>query len=640
MKGFNKEAQEWLRLHKHELMPEELVDENFLLSFEKKKNSGTWPTPLKLPNMGVFEYISNEESFNRIIGCKKNWEVILNRMDVYRQWIVPHAVLIFGKKWFNNVKWKKSIQKSKEISLFSEFEKKQAKKTGIPLEDTNSGKSKIIMIYSRVEHSLEVYLKGGGLTKNNLIKKPGNYIISSIKNEFIKEIRSEAGYKLTQIPICPLCASQKINGRKNKTFLLEVEPGIYKCEKCSNSGVEVYDKKGVIRNKEYTKKQKNNSKLFSRFKGLMFICPSNECSGNFVPIRSVKDDSWWDTNDGKRANDIIKSMRSFKGTQRFKLPKNEMLEIPLTCPYCGTNFTPKKALKMKSGYKNKSGMITGVPISYVWKKNESIMLDSTNNSNVSMKMSIADNVKDPLTSMLHIQRANILVDELILKIADLGKTTSSEITKTFYLSVIDWIKKYPIDASRYFFEWKMVDNKVRVVKGETAIHQEIFYSWMKKLYFQIPTIKKISNSKIKSFKDIKWLYEKPKTFTTFIEKDLIIKYPKKNLTTRFVWIISVLKEGKNFSKYIEHCQWKSFNISKKSKLEEGDKVAVRAYVMPDHHSHAPIKRIARLRTNKLIFIIKKIKEEEITGKINYNFWKERKMRVEKAKLALQGEVFI
>ena len=537
----------WLEEHKFELLPEEPIDENILIDFEKMKNSGKWPVPKKLPNMGVFEHIDSVGDFDKIIGNKNNWNILLYRTDIYKLWIIPKASILFGKYWFDKYKWKNTFRKYQNVSLFSEYEKEVSKKTGIPLEQTNSGKSKIIRIVYRIHHALDVYINGGG-EKNGIIKIPSGYIKNAIKNEFFNEIKRENGYKPKLIPICPSCAIS--NGKRKIVKVLEISKGIYKCEKCSSIESYVYDEQGNLKNKNLIKEKREKAELFSRFEGTMCICPSDKCKGFFVPIRSIENKEWWKTKDGVKANRFIENMNHYKGSNKFRMPQGELLDLPLKCPYCGEKFTPREALKKHSGFKNNSGMFTGIPLSSIW-VNESFHVDFIND--------IAISHEDLTNVILHKQRANILIDEIFLNLYRLGNTVQAFITKQFYLSVKSWIENYPEDASKYFFEW--VTNDAALRGKETSIHQNIFYKWVERLSIHMKTISRMKGSKIKKLNDIKWINDSPTIFAGIVNDDFSVVM-KNDL--RLVRVLNLFHGKEDLSRYIESYKWRSFEIGVES----------------------------------------------------------------------------
>lgn len=578
-----------------------------LNNIERDSLEGKWPTPIKVSNIGIFNNISNVNNFNKIISNPKNWQAILERYDLYHYWIKPNAILIFGKLWFERVKWKKSIHKMAPFPLFSDDEKLNAKKNNIPLENTNIGKSKISRISLRVEYALEKYLLGGGKTKSGKVKSPGGYITNSIKNEFIKEIGKDAGYKLTKVNICPLCASSIDFKNKIISPLKEIKKDIYFCEKCNAK----YNNLKLISNDNHIQR------LFISLEKVTCVCPSVNCPGKFVPIRSIEDEAWWETDKGILADKAIKSLKKVKGINNFKNPPEELLDISLVCPYCNIRFSPRNVLDDMSGFKKQSGKLTGFPSSYIWKKKEECIIDASNNS------LMANKYKDPLESIINIEQMSVLINELFFLISNLKDTKNGIISKCFYLAVIKWIKKYPFDASRYFFNY---NNKNRIIKGNDAsIHQKFFSFWMHYLSLEI------KNGNLSSFLDLKWLCHPPKynsakmKFNIELKKNLHISLANILDKQRIAWILSIKKDDENFAKYIINKDWNSFCLDQRSKLNKGDIVNLTILTMPDHHCHAPLKRISRLRKN-LKPLIDKIKEEEETGNIDLEFWNKRKKR--------------
>ena len=200
------EAQAWLAEHAVLLGPEELPFEEERLAEALVLRDGFWPSPRMVEHMGSFAEIADEESFNRIVGEPPNWQIILDRSDLYHSWILPQAAVIFGRTWFERVQWKSSIRRGVPFSLFSADERRVAKETGIPLAETTAGRSIVYKIVSRIEHALDVYLAGGGRSKiDGHIKHPGGYIVESIANEFIQDAGSDTGFRLIRVRACPNC---------------------------------------------------------------------------------------------------------------------------------------------------------------------------------------------------------------------------------------------------------------------------------------------------------------------------------------------------------------------------------------------------------------------------------------------------
>jgi hypothetical protein len=130
MKELEKEAQDWLAKHAVLLGPEELPFEEERLDEAMRTRDGEWPVPCVVPHMGVFADIKDEESFNRIVGEPDNWSIILGRSDLYHAWIVPQAIIIFGKVWFNRKQWGDSMRPGPPPSLFGSNDRRAAREAG------------------------------------------------------------------------------------------------------------------------------------------------------------------------------------------------------------------------------------------------------------------------------------------------------------------------------------------------------------------------------------------------------------------------------------------------------------------------------------------------------------------------------
>ena len=233
MSDLNEQARQWLTEHAADLEQEELPSEQEKMEADCALADGRWPEPKPVSDLGVFADIDDEEGFNRIVGNPANWPTILHRSVLYRSWILPQAILVFGKRWFDRCKWRSSIQRGLRFPLFSEDERFQARESGVALEDTGAGRVKIARISARVEHALGMYLDGGGRIRgSDRAKQPGGYIVDSIKNEFMREIADERGYKLERARACPYCLKTR-RGRARRVAVIAENGHWYSCERCA-----------------------------------------------------------------------------------------------------------------------------------------------------------------------------------------------------------------------------------------------------------------------------------------------------------------------------------------------------------------------------------------------------------------------
>lgn len=688
MKNLDEEAARWLEKHAHELEPEELPSEEEKMAAAQSFFSGRWPLPRPVPRMGVFAGIEDEASFNRIVGDPGTWGRILRRKDLHHNWIRPQAVLIFGKAWFDRVKMKSSIQRLIPFPLFSEHQRQASRLTGIALEDTDAGRSKIIRIIARVEHALEMYLKGGGRSASGHIKRPGGYIIDSVRNEFIREIGADLGYRMTPAAICPRCASVFRGRRKRKVLLRESCGRGYACDQCADAvrNLELHisklENEGDAGGIAAAREELRRAAPFRDLSGVTCVCPSSRCPGKFVPIRAVVEPGWWRTPEGIAAGRTLASLRPIKGTQRFREPPAALLGVPLMCPFCDISFTPAEALERKAGFKRRSGWLTGLPVMSVWRQREEKVLDRLLGRGfgvgavaATMKDRLADVPSNPGARIAARQRVDVLAGELLIEIARMNDgTVAGMLSRCFYEGLLDWMRRYSRDASEYFFGWssgerrltdkerkahpgRSVKKTTSVVRGqEAAIHQTVLHAWMRRIEHHMPKIRKMDGSRIQSIADLRWLCHPPKyrsgprsTFTARVEPGLYVPNASRIAPRnpdlpkpRLAWIISVRKAvgrgwGPDISEFVNACEWQGLRISSHSDIIPGDRVRVEALMMPGHRCHAPIQRVIRMRTGFFAPIVDKIREEEQGVRRDPCFWRKWRRSVEAAKAAVYFE---
>lgn len=657
-------AKEWLAKHAHEIPSEELIEEN-------TENVGEWPVPQKVANLGVFADITSQKDFNRIISDVALWSEIKERSDLYEKWIIPNAIILFGKNWFDRVKWKNSIHRGIAFPLFSEEDKSYATENKVRLEDTTAGKAIIAKIIDKTSYALDVYLEGKWLIEGGSIKKPGGYIIDSIRNEFVRSIGTDLGYKLSSVLACPYCLSDK--NISKKTPLIHNGSKQFTCPKCDD----------VSKSLEYV--EQNNSEMLSKLKdikkfknffGITCVCPSDECTGYFVPMNCIDFDSWAVDKESfknkmQEIGAAIKNVSVSKNTQQFTNPPSEILCLQMLCPYCHTRFTIEHAFKSKSGFKGKSGMLTGLPSITIWEQKCSTTLDQAINedSDLSQKDSIVGNFFDLEDQILAKQKVNILIDELIIQMSKINKAPISGFsTWCFYEATIEWMIKYWKDAAKYFFDWDIKERdmttkekelypgedkkKMTVIpRGqEVSIHQSLFHTWMNVLERHIKDFEN-KGSQIHSLKDFNWLCRPPKytggpesTFYSVVNSKMriinqseITSIEPQRFEPRIARVLSIYKvENKtvcdvNLVDKIKFCEWQAIRMEDNSGLKPGDMVRVKVLLMPGHTTHAPIQRIIRLRTMVLSSIINRIKSEDIENKRDVDFWNRRKSLVQKSR---------
>jgi hypothetical protein len=662
----NEQAKEWLSQHANELDSEELLSEEEKM--EMAETDGTWPIPKEVKNMGVFSDICTQSGFNNIIGNSANWSEILSRENLLNQWIIPHAVILFGKHWFDRVKWKKTIHRGIPFPLFTD----EDKKSGIKLEYTSTGKAIIAKIISKVSYALNIYLQGKWYEKTKTIKQPGGYIIDSVKNDLVRDVGSILGFKLKVVLACPYCMSTRSKHDK-KTPLIEHGSRGYSCNKCKelciNLNFQLQNEKDEAKIKKIVDKLKK-IKIFEKFVGITCVCPSDNCNGHFVPLSSIDlNASAWNSvnlSDFKSRISVMRSSsrKSFvpKNTYSFVNPPSELKNMPLICPYCGTKFSPASALKMKSGFKNQSGKLTGLPAISIWKNKSEMILDKNvfNNSdttNVSFKNNIPDRVVSLDSHIIAKQKIHFLTGEIGIHMAKINKNSISGLTSWyFFKAAINWIENFWRDAAEYFFGWKvcervMTDKEMKLYPGQTkkkvtsvvrgdeiAIHQSFFHTWMKTLNDNINDFAKFG---IRELGDFKWFCHTPKfssgpksVFLSKVDEKKrilnntnIINVKTQRFSPRIGVVLSIYKIEDNITNFnynhikeMKFSEWQLIRMLPESSLEPGDNVRVEALMMSGHPTHAPFLRLMRLRVNVLGPIINKILEEEKSGERDIPFW--------------------
>jgi hypothetical protein len=591
-----------------------------------------WPIPKQIDNIGIFENINSFKTFNEIIGDPQNYNTIKNNKELYSSWILPSAIILFGKKWFNKIKFKNHI-KGAPFMLSSNDNKDQV------LEETIEGRAIIEQIKNKIDSSLNKYLETA------VHRNPGGYIVESLKNEFIRERGKELGFNLKSTLICPYCFSKGL-----KTVLIHHGSNNYSCPNCEI----------LVKNLEYLKteealKQLESVRQFINFNGTTCICPSNNCKGFFIPLNFKLD--------------IV----VLKNTVNFIEPPDNIKDTLLTCPYCYTKFSIKEALSYKSGFKNKSGFLTGLPSASIWKKYYTTMLDqnrASDDASNTFKNDLADNFIDIDNNILNKQKASILINELIINLSKINISSVSKLqTFYFYIAIIKWITKHYNDAIKYFFDIKetlrpatykeilLHGTKERkftnVPRGqEIGIHQAIFNIWMDTLDENIKEFTILDKS-IKSLSDFKWWCFQPKfsggpkaVFQSTVNNKIHIKNNtdikdlSSNFNPRLGKILSIFKLNSNINYVdkIKFYEWQNIILDPKCGLKKGDDVIVEALVMSGHPTHAPIQRIIRLRTTILKPIIEIIKQEEHLGTRNKEFWNDWENRVKQSQTILKRRI--
>lgn len=662
MKNFSDaDVRRWLDRHAHELEPEEILFEEEKAAIAAACAGGRWPSPVPVSSMTPFDQICDEASFNRIVGDPGLWERLLARKDLYECWVRPQAVLLFGKKWFDGVKWKPTIWHSVPLPLFSDDEKAAARAADMRLEDTDAGRSRIARIISKVEHALDMYLRGGGRAPGGGVKRPGGYITDAVRNHFVRELARDLGYRAVRVPTCPACLSRKAGHgrRRRQPPLLELSAGRWSCPDCAekarnislhllkdgSDGGEIRRLKGELR----------LARLFSDAPGVFCVCPGSRCHGRLVPMNAVRDPGWWSTRRGRAAAEALAASKPMRGSAHYRKPEGALSDIPLECPFCGERFTPARGTALRSGFKRMSGMLTGPPSVHVWKRMEDRILDRTDphsgaNTRPSMKDSLAAEVPHPADRIALFQKAEIAAGETLLRMASCRPDAVPGIlSRCFYAAVLGWIRAFPEDAARYFFESGGDETR----RGsEAAVHQSVVRLWLQEISRSLPELSRAKGKpRMASLEDVPWLCRRPKfpsgpvsSFAAPVGPNLSVpsrsslKSPSGGHRPRIALLLSVEgPDGADLMEHVSSCEWHLLRISSEAGLSEGDKVRVRALMMPGHHSHAPIKRIMRFRTDIMEPLAQRLRQEEESGERDQAFWRSWTRRVAEARGKMEKE---
>jgi len=633
-------------------------------------NNGVWITPRFSKDFIEFAQIDSSDGFNRIISNPSNWSKILDNKNLLDNWIVPNAVILFGKSWFDRVKWKKYMCSGIPFSLFTYEERKHILNSGEKFEQTPFGRSVIAKIIMKVSYAMRIYLEGKWYSGKN-IKNPGGYIIDSIKNEMVREIGNGLGFKSKIVPACPYCLSK--NNNDKKSILTYHGSRSYSCSRCE----EIYNNISLQKKENKSLQELSRLSIFKRFFGVTCVCPSNNCTGHFVPLSSVDVDSkFWYKLDKKLFKKRIESIRNEnrsyfipRNIYSFVDPPEEMKDLPLLCPYCNTKFSPRLALNKRSGFKEKSGKFTGLPTVSIWDKRDEIILDydvKDNNKN-SYKDNLAMKRVEVDTHIISQQKIGVIIGEIAIHMAKVNKEiVSGLLTWYFYMAAIKWTQEYWEDSVSYFFDYSVKNRKVtkkekeiygrdlkvdtNVVRGkDVAIHQSLFHMWINLLNQNIDEFNRIDPN-ICNLSDFSLFCSPPKfsggpisTFSSTVDIKKCIKnntnitcIKSQRFKPRIAKVLSIQKyvgetlEDYNYVCDINYSEWQLIRLNIDSNLSCGDNVLVTALMMSGHPSHAPFLRIMRLRRNILKPIIERVLEEEKNGDRDILFWKQWEKKVKRA----------
>lgn len=566
----DKQAKKWLESYADLLDPEDII-------FEEEKLNYTWPQPKEPLFLGNFRFINSTNSFNYVLSSPDNWEKLKYSPEILHNWVVPHAALLFGKKWFDKVKKQPRINAGIPFPLFS----KEYRERFSSIDQSPAGRAKILQIYQETEKAVKSYIN----TQWYEGTCPSKYITKAIKNNIIKETATVAGYKLRPVPACPNCLSQGI-----KTKLIRQDRTTFSCPNCQERAQNIE----LIKDKTLEQKyQLERAKVFTNFRGAVCVCPNNYCSGIYVPIP---------------CKDIIKTPYTFKSP-----PKN-LLNHSLICPFCEEHFTPALAMWMGTGFKGKGGYLTGLPFMFIWKGriDTDVLLEIDKPSSYSIE-----------TKIFAEERINIIIN-IIRSKQNKKNTLKGLLNYYFYIAMEKWVNNYWYDAIRYFFSMSNIKDKRKyVIKGEEAtLHHSFFNIWMDVLE---ENIKEFEPFNIKKLSDFEWFCRKPKfsvgqksSFVAEIDSQYRV-YNSINMREtdgykpRMARILSVKKEGIEYIDEIQNCEWQSIQFESEGKLKIGDKVKIVALFMSGHPTHSPIQRFIRFRRKHVEPVVRAILEEEGEG---------------------------
>jgi hypothetical protein len=532
--------------------------------------------------------------------------------------------------------------------LFSDADRHAAVQAGHSIESTPAGRAIVARIIEKTSVALICYLSRTG--GRHSAEHPGRYVTRAIRSDLSKQVGADNGYRLKAVSACPNCLASGLH----KTLLVEYGPHMFSCPHCRDNAVTAGF---ATTNNPLDTEATERHRLFSKFEcfsGITCVCPNALCKGKFIPIE------FGEGMTEEIVSSILAKFRPVRGIVSFKEPPEELDTLSFKCPFCSQVFTPLAARRAGTGFKDKGGLLTGVPSVLVWEKTTHDVDDSEEATNRTPDMAIGME-----NSIAVRQKAALLVEDLLLHQSGFGQSSVSSLLSWYFCSaVLKWIRTHPEDAVRYFFCWSTHNRDLtaremqkypgrrtkvftNVARGEeVSVHQAIFQAWMDELENGMDRFRRL-DSGIRSLADLKWFCRQPKysggpksTFRS--EVDQRFKIPNRTTVVsldgghkpRLARILSIYRLDSgvpdrtyNHVRDIEMCEWHAVRMKRSSVLKPGDKVRVEALVMPGHHTHAPIQRIIRLRTTVLHNTICRILEEEQSGIKDSSYWNERSRSV-------------
>lgn len=467
----------------------------------------------------------------------------------------------------------------------------------------------------------EIEVKIDKILNTYIERKPDipleSYIYVSLKRFIFKEfILKSHTYIKTEKGIlkCPVC--------KYSEYLELVNPylRIYKCSHCEdiiNSGTLDCD------SEEYYK-----HKTFSFFTEDGVLCPNIECN-KILPISALNIKEFWIDTDF--ASLIL------NGIEEDLLP-DILIKTDLKCPYCSKIFKIENAELKSLATSRRYRKFHNIPV-------QDIVILNSDNSSI-----------PPYQSIDAVKKSNILIEELIIKLAHLESNSFNKCLKKYlYMSQILWIKKFWNFAPDYFF-YKMKEPEILYstekytldVLCPNNIHKTMFDIWLIVINNNLDELRKFKP--INGIEELKWFCRMPDfsggpidTFITEVtennriknnSKIVDLKSDKWNIRIGKVLSISKIENEEffpiDFSENNLTTTWQDIIIKQDEKLKPGDVVSVSSIMMSGHPSHAPIRALLRVRSDILFNISSRIVEEE-RAKRDINFWNFRKERVKTAR---------
>ena len=516
----------------------------------------TWPQPKEIPDLGVFKNIDSIESLNEIIGNPQNHKIIIENENLYSDWVLPKAINICTKKWFDNIKNKRTMGYGIPFPLFSEEEIYHYKSKSI--DETPSGKAMISKLTHETDRILTQFISNGRGKYNNVYY----YIVKSLRQKISKDISELLGFRLISKRCCNFC-NVKYNSR---VFLVDVGDNKLSCPTCAEKAKScAFSSEGYEYYEDY--------KIYGNHYGISCICHNVKCPGKFIPLNYLMCPS-------EKIEDYVKQF-NIKSTQYFKHPGNYLINEKVKCPFCNDVFIINDVIDKGLGYRGKAGYITGVPSLLTWVNEFSNFEPQEYVDNILIDTSeYADNL------LIRNQSLDMVRKYLNKKIEKFNPAKlSGYMSYFFYSSILVWLNENEEDAFTFLFS---------SAKTNSA-YWSIFCTVINTIDHNINQLNKFD---IYNLSDLKW-FENKYNYGPIIEFNSIVNNcwikNEAEFGLRLVKIYSIKKGNCEYINDLEFCKWQKIKLNPKSNLQNGDTVSVRALVMPNNAAHTPIRRIMRFR---------------------------------------------